>query len=138
MIQRIQSIYLFLSSVCMVLLSFLPIGKFSTEDPALASAESTDILPLLITVLAGAAISFLTIFLFKNRILQKNIAKIGLLAIIVSIGLMVFYFFIQESTKLVQLFPTGLLAIGSAVFIFLAIRGISKDENLVRSMDRLR
>ncbi len=138
MIQRIQSIYLFLSAICMALLSFLPLGKFSTEDPALATAESTDILPLFIAVLVATGITFLSIFLFKNRVLQKKIVLLGLVAVLASIGLMIFYFFVEETTKLIQYFPPSLLSIVSIVLIVLAIRGITKDEKLVRSIDRLR
>ena len=79
--------------------------------------------------------SLIAIFLYKDRKMQL---KIGVAALIVSLGCIGFYF------KLIQNFTTGTYALTSAiafaipVLLFFAVRNIYRDEKLVKSVDRLR
>jgi hypothetical protein len=138
MIQRIQSIWLFLVAVFDALTFRLPFYSGDWNDDAVQAvvdlnAQST-IWFTVLSVIAGA-IGLATIFLFRNRKLQLKLIYLGLF---VSIVLLTLYFLEKRD------FSTGNLALW-AIFYFailvsylLAARGVRSDEKLVRSMDRLR
>jgi hypothetical protein len=75
------------------------------------------------------------IFLFKNRKLQLRLA---ILALIISIADIVYYF------SKIKAFANGELSLASLfyfvvpIILFLAARGIWRDQKLIRSLDRLR
>lgn len=140
MIQRIQSLWLLIASIAFFTTLKLP---FYTGNQLMNNtsvyAELNGMYNFLITVLsiALAVVSFLVIFLFKNRKLQLKLTVLLLLGAILQLVL-IFYSvkkFIPEQ---------GSYSI-SAVFYFiapitlvLALRGIYKDEQLIKSVDRLR
>lgn len=133
MIQRIQTIYLFLAALLSGLAVALPVPYALSGTTAL---ELNDFLPTAILSGLVAAICLFAIFLFRNRLLQISISRIALLlglAVVLTGG----YFALQTDGQDVPqagaAFP--LLQI---VFTVLGIRGIRADESLVRSMDRLR
>ena len=142
MIQRVQTLFLLLTTLISVSLLYLPLF----ELPAMAA----DALPrefritsnalLLILCAATGLFSFIVIFLFKNRRLQLKACRLILIIIFVMIGLL-FYTSDTYSSGLDQkvVFKTGTyLPLLQVVFIFLAHRAIKKDDELVRSADRLR
>ncbi|WP_192822473.1 DUF4293 domain-containing protein [Rufibacter sp. LB8] len=155
MIQRIQSVFLFLLVVAMVSLFFLPIwAKTNPADnqeyvltayqlgPVNGAATTSTIF---IAVLAGLAglIALYEIFQYKNRLTQM---KLGMLNSLVMAGLMglVFYYSSYVGEDLVKTTTQGdylsgfyLPAVGLLMNV-LANRFIKRDEDLVRSMDRLR
>lgn len=138
MIQRVQTIWLLLASVC----SFLTLKTTFYSGMMLKDNVSqfttlnamTNVILLVLTV-AVALASLIAIFLYKDRKMQL---KIGVAALIVSLGCIGFYF------KLIQNFTTGTYALTSAiafaipVLLFFAVRNIYRDEKLVKSVDRLR
>lgn len=96
------------------------------------------IIPLALNI-AAAVFCFASIFFFKNRALQKRVITVAILMIIAVAVLCG----IQS-----QQFPGGpadisagsgsFLPLLAIVFSLLAIAGIRKDEQLLRSADRLR
>ena len=125
MIQRIQTVYLFIAFCLMVALAFIP---FSSS--------------LMVPAGAGiiALLTLVTIFLYKKRSMQiKNCYLILLLLIL--IYLLDFIFERQylpfadffENSRYTYIFPFI-----ACILVYLAIRRIKKDEKLVRSLDRLR
>jgi len=144
MIQRIQSIWLLLAAIAILCLLFVPvlISKDGESTYTLngygINNKSTNILLLVSTILAGL-ISLLNIFNFRNRRLQIRIASLNILLIL---GLS-FWF-----SSLAKQLPGGIknsdigiglfLPLAAIIFTLLAIRGIKKDEKLIRSADRLR
>src|SRR5699024_7517309 len=90
-------------------------------------------------------LAFVSIFLFKKRRLQL---RLTILNLFLSIGLIVLqYFLIQQTeTSLIvaemldtaTYLPAAFIPIPMVVLLFLAARGIRKDEKLIRSLDRLR
>jgi len=151
MIQRIQSIYLFLAAAAMGSSVFFPLATASGEATALAATGDNFFADGiywakefpgwlgLIFLIAGAVI---TIFLYKNRPRQMQltggIAFVALLLVVAFAALGYYY---------AQRLPEGTdahLALGSAFpivavpLLILAYRAIKKDEELVRSSDRLR
>jgi hypothetical protein len=139
MIQRVQSLWLILAAVFAFLSFKLPfysgskvIDGITQPDVRLDAASQ-----ILILILAGAVVllCFVTLFLYKNRKKQLTLTIIN---IILSIALLAVYF-LQ-----IQKFQTGILSLSCIftlaipIFLFLAARGVWKDEKLVKSLDRLR
>ena len=146
MIQRIQSIYLFLAAAAAFGLFVLPFA--STSNSISASAlfadglyNLQDNIGLLVLFAAAGALSLIAIFLFKNRKSQSLIGRFSIVANIIGLVLAIILF-MQDRTTLGNATPEdglGLyLPIVFLIFGLLAQRAIGKDEKLVRSMDRLR
>jgi len=140
MIQRIQTIWLLLVAACASIAFFLPYGM--VNNPATGSLRTnkgilvqgdTTLLALTISLIAGALI---TIFLYKNRKLQKTLCLFILLESLICIGLMLLGTELNNRNGGIQL---GVIAPGLAfVFAILAYVGIQKDDKLVKNLDRLR
>ncbi len=139
MIQRLQSLWLLLAAIFAFLTFKLPFYSGSQPvkgiiqpDVRLDAASQIFILILTGTVIL---LCFVALFLYKNR---KNQLTLTIINIILSIVLLVLYF-LQ-----IQKFQTGILSLSCIftlaipIFLFLAARGIWKDEKLVKSLDRLR
>ena len=146
MIQRIQSIFLFLASAATFGLFGLPFA--STPDAVSSSTIFGDTLYNLqdhvaLLVLFGLAglLALVAIFLFKNRKLQLNLSRVALVANIIGLVLAIILY-VGDSDTLGAIEPNdeaGLyMPFIAVVFLGLALRFISKDEKLVKSMDRLR
>jgi Domain of unknown function (DUF4293) len=138
MIQRIQTIYLVIAAVVLGLL-FIPLS-IGTSNPAPSGMFSDGILNTydnmgLAALSAVPALDFLiAIFLFANRKLQMIVTSIGTLLSSVIGGI---YAYLVMSN-------TAQIAVGAAMPLiallcgFLAFKSIKKDEEIVRSADRLR
>ena len=131
MIQRVQSIYLLVAAIISLASYFI----FPKLDLFFINMSLMDyfIIPYLFFCFF---MSTLNIFLFINRKLQLNINKFQLL-IHLFVLIVFFYFFYQEKMLNPDLIWT-LTPISSIVLLSLANKGIKKDENLIRSVDRLR
>ena len=153
MIQRIQSIFLFLAAAAVGCLFFknVAFGDFTEPNQTLPASmdgyfniyDNTTLL-----VMAGVAAfeAFIAIFFFKNRSLQVNIVGGMIFSLIILIGLAFWQFKEQSNQALSAAYKgnfnvslTGFIPLVLAfILAILAIRAIKKDEKLVRSADRLR
>jgi len=153
MIQRIQSIYLFLAAILITAVYFLPLlGMEGNENivytfytnGVLMDGQQTLILstwPVSIMVGAIALLLFINIFLYKRRIIQMRICIYSILLILGLYFLIWFYqnqFSAQIPIEEVQYFYGLIFPLLAIVFIWMAFKGIRKDERLVRSYDRIR
>lgn len=166
MIQRVQTIYLLLALVLMLLLLFFPIFTidYSSADggilktaflngKGLVDADGTVLAPLPLTYfyISLSSLTLVCILFFKKRPRQLLLTRFNLIIHLLFIaGIYAIYFSeslikkgVQETageTLIIQLFlDTGFfLIIPTVAFIWLAIRGIKRDEMLVNSLDRLR
>lgn len=145
MIQRIQSIWLFLSFLALGSLFLLP---FADSTQATAQFLNDKIYNIqdhaVLLVLTGLA-CFLTlgaIFLFNNRALQLRVTIIGIVVAVLLIIAAIALFFNEASNMAASAEINDRLGIFSPIvgiiFSALGARSIRKDENLVSSMDRLR
>ncbi|MFH1000946.1 MAG: DUF4293 domain-containing protein [Bacteroidota bacterium] len=155
MIQRIQSIYISLAAIFTGLLFFIPIANILLEDNVYAIMVSgvnsfpfsgqagfaEKLFPAIkiLTIIAVLAL-LIDIFLFKNRKNQIKVARYIILMITLFTSGMIFF-----TSSINQAYSAGLkFNIGiifpfiAIMLIFLAIRCIKKDEELVRSIDRIR
>lgn len=155
MIQRIQTVYLFLIVLLMGLLLFIPLAEitamgsiFDFTASGWLSQEghmSISMLPVMIFLVLLIIYNLLIIFLYKNRLLQVKLAKLNgiLLAILIAVVVMSADYVAEQIFSEGEAYTVD-YAIGTYVsffpliFNYLAIRAIKKDEELVRSADRLR
>jgi len=143
MIQRIQSIFLFLASGA-------TFGLFATDaadtpapvaDSELFSDGSFNVFddPVLMGIVILAGVLFLAdIFLFNNRKLQITISRVGLALMVAGAAYSSWLWYSDQAGASAQPDFGVALPVLAVVFAFLAGRFIAKDEKLVRSADRLR
>lgn len=136
MIQRIQTIYLLIAFIIMGILPFVfPLETSAAGQKTFAMDHMSD----MILFGLSAALSLITIFLFKNRKLQFVLGRLNIILNLILLGLFVYHSLslsgeVATSEKGIGMF----LPIFSIVFLVLANKAIKKDEDLVKSVDRLR
>lgn len=98
------------------------------------------ILPLSVFIILIPLICLGTVFLFKNLNIQRKLSSIAIILIIGFILTLIYYSWIIISTMDADLVPGFKILIPVVMLILsvLARRGIRKDENLIKSYDRLR
>ena len=131
MIQRIQTIYLLIASIAFALLSF-KIPFWSLNDEFIYAQNDNKLYLLLITLFV---FSLIGIFLFKKRIVQMKLLRLSILIEFVVL-VRLFLTYIELNTPLDA--KVFFLLMSAFVALLLAYRGVKKDENLVRSVDRIR
>lgn len=140
MIQRLQTVWLLIASLLAfagLKLSFFS-GNIVVENVKQYQrfTAMSSILLMILTV-AVAIASLIVIFLFKDRKLQLKIA----VAVLVVSVLNLLLYYLQTKNFVVNEWSfdiTSLLSVAIPVVLLFAIRGIYKDEKLVKSVDRLR
>ena len=140
MIQRIQTIWLLLAGVAAGLTMKFPFysGHLVTDSlNSLTPLTAIDSIPIVSLTVASAMASLITIFVYKDRKLQM---RITLANIIISLIVVALYFLnIKDNYKEMSIpLITSVFVFVVPVFLFLAFRGIYKDNRLVKSVDRLR
>ena len=133
MIQRIQTIWLLLASAAAF--SVLHYPFYYTPTPFSLEINGSGQYSTLISLAFSACLSFITIFLYGNRMLQLKVVILNFL-----LSILIGYFIY----KVVVANPGGGFTLPSiALFLIpilqiLAMVKIYKDERLVQSSDRLR
>jgi len=127
MIQRIQTIYLFLAAAAMTLLQRFP--YFSVDTDQFFTYEET---VMTIFSLVSALGLVVAIFMFKNRSLQMRIVRFAFLFILAFIGYAV-YQFVQSGMENFGFEFGGVLPILAIILAILALKRINADEQLVKS-----
>lgn len=151
MIQRIQSVYLLLVAILLVLAMCMPVGQFIGADGVtsylfnplgvtLADGEFQSTWGLFGILLLGALIALCTIFLYRNRMLQVRMTIFGSLLLVgYYIAFFVFMFVLKDDLNAsFQLGWALCLPLVSIILNYLAFRGIYRDELMVKAADRLR
>lgn len=131
MIQRIQSIYLLIATIAMALVSFTtPI--YTLNDKLFMAQDDTK---MYILTIVGALFAFIGLLMFKNRKFQMKLIRLAVLVVMI-IGVRLFMVFKEFE---VSLNTNCIILLGFAfVALILAYRGVKKDDDLVRSVDRIR
>ncbi len=155
MIQRIQSVYLFLVFVFSILYIVLPLAKFPAVMPdmplrviqynefLIATGVSGSWIGALLIVLfaMGALVTVYTTFLYRKRITQIRLGKYNM--VIHTAIILASFFFVDHIRKQVSdadfSYGVGIIfPVISLFLILMANRSIRRDEELVRSADRIR
>ncbi len=150
MIQRIQSVYLLAVTILLIIGLCHPVGSYIGSDFAvsefsnlrvLAPDGTADYAPwaLFAILLVAALLAFVTIFLFKRRMLQ---IRLTIFSTILLVGycatLIVFIFILKKEGNTFVPSWTVCLPVIAIILNWLAIRAIGKDEVLVKAYERLR
>lgn len=151
MIQRIQSVYLLLVTILLVMAMCMPVGQFIGADGVtshvfkplgvtLADGGFQSTWGLFGILLLGALIALCTIFLYRNRMLQVRMTIFGSLLLVgYYIAFFVFMFVLKDDLDAsFQLGWALCLPLVSIILNYLAFRGIYRDELMVKAADRLR
>jgi uncharacterized membrane protein len=141
MLQRMQSVWLLLAAICAFLtIKFSFYGGNIVRPGQPASFQlltaSFNLWILMITI-AIICISAIDIFLYKNRKLQARLAILGMVLSLFSIYLYlhaIHQFVENQGSHTI----TAIFVFAIPIFLFLAWRGIYRDQKLVKSLDRLR
>jgi hypothetical protein len=141
MIQRIQSVWLLLAAAAAFLtlkFSFYSGNIIKDGAPkAFGSLIATNNILLTITTVAVGLLALVTIFLYKDRKLQMRLCFVTLL--LSALNLVLFFLEVKKFVPNEGNYDlTASIAIFIPVIIIMAIRGISRDQKLVKSLDRLR
>jgi hypothetical protein len=154
MIQRIQSIYLLGIIILMALCMYMPIAELSTPDGNLyqftmkgfielhgdAKVQVQSLISLQVSGYLMIGLALVTIFLYKARRLQM---RLSIYSIVLQIGLGFIFLYIIKSVKnelggSVYYHVNVLFPFIGAILAYLAFRAIKKDEETVKSFDRIR
>ena len=157
MIQRIQTVYLILVAVLMTLAAVLPVAEYFdvaknivyqldmrgfvqlNPDGTFLSAISTNPVTFIFGIIL--VVTIMTIFKYKNRKQQFRLCTVNFLLILIYTIVLTVVIFVGKNklvgTELTLKIP-AVFSIVALILNYLAMRGIAKDENLVKSMDRLR
>ena len=153
MIQRIQTVYILLFCICIFTASFTPFAKFSSLENSVyclyatgwkseSSLDQFNKYPFYISYLISISFAILMLVNYKKRAKQLIYGKICYLFVLLSLVIMFVEFKkglsnLNENTNVVYSYSMYLL-VASLPLIFLANRAIKKDDELVKSVDRLR
>lgn len=136
MIQRIQTFYLLLSAIVSSGLIFV-FELWTTTDGSKTFAMDNYL--FIAMFLVSAALSVISIFLFKKRKSQFMLGRLNIIINFFLLGLFVYQLLKSSGETVVSEKGVGvLLPIFSIVLLALANKAIKKDEDLVKSVDRLR
>ena len=147
MIQRIQSLYLTVTVILCATLFALPFAEiatngsvylFNSKGISLDGVVQQSGVFVVIVIALIAVLHLISIFSYKNRMLQKKIVLVGMISLLGLFGLLFYYSYFSFTGAKIS-FQTGFIFPLIAIIIdYLAIRGIDKDEALIRSIDRIR
>ncbi len=154
MIQRIQTLFLLIADLLIAILFFVPFAEMYGKGSKLflfylsgIISEGTDkgeviqkSWPLLFLACLILVLVNLVIIQYKSRQRQINLS---LLTIVLLLGLFSsIYFSVWECNSLLggnySMKISFTIPLIAAIFVYLAIRRIKKDEKLVKSIDRIR
>lgn len=156
MIQRPQTVFLLAVVAICIMLIFSDLVYYKTQNSDKTESvnveyDETEIIAsdgtsknqntVIVYLLSGIGIlALISVFLFRNRKLQVQLSAFNFVFILALVIMMylgsygVDYF--KNGTEVLTFY--ALIPLALLFFNFLAMRSVKKDENLIRSMDRLR
>jgi short subunit fatty acids transporter len=176
MIQRIQSLLLFVAAVMAIVVCFINVGRvdlialngegkeigreiayqfdaFTLQEVNAENEPVKNVMHVTYIALmwiASAILSLVTIFLYKNRILQVRLNRFNILLMLAALVVMLYvypdiifkrqaWFVDTETLRMEVNFSYWLMMLAiPVVCIYFASRAIRSDEKKVRAADRLR
>jgi uncharacterized membrane protein len=162
MIQRRQTIFMLLSAIISALLFFIPLMSFEANSSVMSftifgienpidtlTLSQSYTWPLIVLTVLMTILPIYTLLRYKKRKHQVKMCQLDMLLNIVFIGVVFLYYEadIQEVIAAVEgdeyqlevaYFIGMAIPLVNLVLEILAIRGIKKDIELLKSIDRLR
>ena len=152
MLQRVQTLYLLGVFVLAILMLTGPIADFTTQSGVLTLKHSgiynqvgekmeLATWPLSLLFFLVSILSFLNIFSYKSRVRQMRLCIFLMLLSFGMIGIMLYYTWVTgnkfESTQTLFQWRFVIPPI-CIVLLYLAFRGIRRDELMVKAYERIR
>ncbi|UGU16991.1 DUF4293 domain-containing protein [Sinomicrobium kalidii] len=136
MLQRIQSIYL----IIVVLVSgVLPFVLSLWKDAEGVSVYAASELWAMVMFIVSAILGVISIFAFKKRKNQFVLNRLNMILNLILLGVFAYRSLNLSGESNISEKGIGIfLPVVSIVFLVLANKAIKKDEDLVKSVDRLR
>ena len=136
MIQRIQTLFL---AVVVIFSGVLPFAVMLWEVEGGKAIYAKDNLPILVAFIVVAVLGIIAIFQYKKRQNQFVVNRLNMIVNLFLLGFFVYRSLNLSGETTVSEKGIGMLIpVFSIVFLVLANRAIKKDEDLVKSVDRLR
>ncbi len=151
MIQRIQSLYLLVAIVLQSLSLVLNWSTYLLEDSYYtltglsSSFEAINAMPLVFGITVSIILLIVVLLQYKNRARQMQLANIAIIQLLLVMGLFSWIHYNLINSIKVDL-PEMEIGYGVAVIfplvsillVWMAKKAVKKDDDLVRSADRLR
>ncbi len=147
MIQRIQTIYIFFAAVLVALLLKLDFAELAVEGQLYVFNANGiisdgqilfDGLPVMGFIGLITLLHLVIIFLYKKRIRQIRFLSFTILLLLGLVGVMFYFLYAAfDGAEIVFKIPI-VFPVLAVILDYLAIRGIGKDEALIRSLNRIR
>lgn len=148
-IQRIQSVYLLIAIILMVVFAFFPAltFNFGNKEFVYGALESgrvgfTHINPLLLTLtILISVFALIDIFLYKTLQRQMTFCfSTIIIGLAMLVALVIEYFVIQGRVGINNVMPHWalILPVLAIIFLMLAHKAMSRDKKALRDADRLR
>ena len=152
MIQRIQSIFLFVSLFFLVPMFFAPVAEMIYETGEIfafdltgfyqTEAETTIMLSnqysiMILGILIGT-LNLIIILMYKSRVLQMRLCVYNMLLLAGLMGIVLFVLYTVPNVRSVSFSLPTVFPIISLILHYLAFRGIRRDEMMVQALSRLR
>ena len=147
MIQRIQSVYLLISTILIGLLFLLPFAEiakdgaiylFNFKGVLLDGAVKTNGLVISVLLVMIIVLNVFAIFSYTNRGKQLKLVWGVILMLVILLVAFVYFTYLAYSGAQIGFKLGAILPLIAIVLDYLAIRSINKDEALIRSIDRIR
>lgn len=143
MLIRIQTLYLIIALISCVLLFFFPFAKSGSYEfftRAIITPESIKIEPLLLPLhIIITVLILISVFFFKNRIIQMRVVAV---AFLFNIALLVCIFFYSDIFRFPQILNYKnfgiLLPIIVLIMLILTNKAIKNDEIKIRKSSQIR
>lgn len=131
MIQRIQSIFLLIAAGLFAYMSFFsPIWVLPNEE--LMAQDDTK---MFVLCLSSMLLTLIALFVFANRRLQMKLIRLTIITELI-ISVRMYLVTLEHNVSIGT--NTYLLLAAAFIALILAYRGVKKDDDLVRSADRVR
>ena len=150
MLQRIQTIYLILAGICTSLTLYFSFATYSISGKLVSFTsqgfspfgKNIENFPLYIVIIISSILIALSIISFKKRKRQIFLNTANYMVVLALIVLIFINFKNFEPTQDENIeisYGVGMfLPIVTLVLLFMANRAVKKDEELIKSMDRIR
>ncbi|MDP3436435.1 MAG: DUF4293 family protein [Bacteroidales bacterium] len=131
MIQRIQTLLLLAASALLFTMFFSVMATSAQE-----SVKYFEIKPVLLMNIVTFAMAFISIFLYKHRVIQIRISIFNTVILLAFQGWILWMFFNRPEGSAFSV--SALFPVVAAILSFIAMRYIARDEAIVRSTSRIR
>lgn len=150
MIQRKQTVFLFLAAVLACICQVLPLGLLRpaemgtdyimyTTQITHEGTSDLSVFPMFALLLLSGIMSLVSIFLYRNRKRQSAVCIWNMAVLVVWYACFAGFTFAKTTDSLsFQPAFASILPLAAFIAVFMARRGIIHDEKLVRAADRIR